>query len=183
MDTDSTAPAAPTSVAAARNYTTSMTKNAAGTTKTQTWNAAIKVTWTAPGTAPTSGYELFYNSTGTTPDITAAADFSTTSTFYDWQPSVNAQWYLWVRSSNGTGTANKSAWVAAGSVNFVEPATSFVIRMYRNGTTIFSTGVAAKSSWKTGSYAYTGVSTSFTHYPWAQWTYGGTVVTATGSAV
>jgi len=32
-------------------------------------------------------------------------------------------------------------------------------------------------------YAYTGVSTSFTHYPWAQWTYGGTVVTATGSAV
>ena len=177
------APGVPTSVAAARNYTTSLTSNATGSQKTQSWNAAIKITWTAPSTAPSSGYELFYSSVNSTPSATATPDFTTTSTSYDWQPATNALWYLWVRSSNGTGTANKSAWVSAGSVNFVEPATSFVIRITRTGTTTSTTGVAAKSSWKSGSYLYTGVNTSFTHFPTAIWTYGTTVVTATGSSV
>jgi uncharacterized repeat protein (TIGR02543 family) len=177
------APGAPTSVVAARNYTTALTSNATGSQKTQTWQAAIRITWTAPTPAPSGAYEIFYNSTGTAPAASATPDFTSATTSFDWIPVTNGLWHMFVRSSNGAGTANKSAWVAAGSVNFVEPGTSFVIRITRTGTSTSTTGVAARSTWKSGSYLYTGVNTGFTHFPTAIWTYGTVVVTATGASV
>lgn len=75
---------------------------------------SCKVTWTEPAVLPSAGYELYRNTTGSTPLATTAATQTAASNIINLMTGLieDTTYHFWVRSVCGI---NKSAWISGGS--------------------------------------------------------------------
>lgn len=181
---NATAPTAPTlpttPLSAAYNtptLTVTLTRNSSSQ-KTQTWSGArtktYSLSWNSVSNA--TSYDLYYNSTGTAPQDTFSGDFNQTGTTKSWTTSTAATWHWWVRAKNDTG---KSAWVKLGSNTTADPAMSnLAIRLYNDQGTYSNPSSPPGTTVLSGTYVWTSVNTSRTHYGWARGTVGGEALTA-----
>lgn len=173
---------------AGSSLTTTLSPSAAGnSTKTQSWSYSNTVTfpvsWSAVSGA--TSYDYFFSASSTAPTSTTTPTGNTTSLSFSLTGSQSNRGtitrYAWVRARNSAGA---SAWTGTGARTSGQTTiSSFVIRLYRSGsTTIFTTGAPTGGSTTTAlSYAYTGVSTSFAHYATASGIIGGTNLSASSA--